>query len=207
MKAAVQEIMVTHVDGEFSWQANPVADDLMHEVDLRLGEVRQHLDDSYLTEINCLVPAFLRSLSELVSTGAILLIDYGYPRKEYYHPQRCEGTLVCHYRHRGHDNPFIFVGQQDITAFVDFTTVAECGHEYGLDITGFTNQAAFLMSMGIEEVMKEYQVNGNDLLLSQQAGQLLLPGQMGEKFKVMALSRGINVALRGFEMVNHIHRL
>jgi SAM-dependent MidA family methyltransferase len=206
-KDGVEELMVGHADNEFTWQAAPANDHLKDAVRLRISGTAENLGDDYVTEINCLMPAYLRSLSELVSTGMILLIDYGYPRYEYYHPQRTMGTLVCHYRHRGHDNPFIYVGNQDISAFVDFTTVAECGHEVGLDVTGYTTQAAFLLSMGLEAVMMEYRVDANDLLLSQQAGQLLLPGQMGEKFKLMALTRGINDPLTGFELGNYVHRL
>ena len=156
-----------------------------------------------------MIPPFIHSLSDTVGSGAIFLLDYGYPRHEFYHPQRTEGTLVCNYRHRSHDNPFIYIGNQDITAFVDFTTAAQSGHDYGLDVKGYSSQAGFLMSMGIEEVLKEYgdDSKNNTLILSQQAGQLLLPGQMGEKFKVMALTRNIKTDLDGFKLANTIHRL
>ena len=208
-KDDIQELMVGREFNEFCWQYRLAGNELMMEVDNRLGELKKYCPDGYVTEINCMIPAFIHSLSEVLGSGSILLLDYGYPRHEFYHTQRTEGTLVCHYRHRSHDNPFIYVGNQDITAFVDFTTVAQCGHDYGLDVKGYSSQAGFLMSMGIEEVIKEY---GDDskhkaLRLSQQAGQLLLPGQMGEKFKVMALTRNLKTELDGFKLANNIHRL
>ena len=203
----VSEFMVGYQGNDFNWRLSPVSEHLMNVVNARLSGISEKLSDGYVTEINTLMQAFLRSLSEIISTGVILLIDYGYPRHEYYHPQRTEGTLVCHYRHRSHDNPFIYIGNQDISAFVDFTTVAECGHDVGLDVNGYTTQSGFLMSMGLEDVMKEYRNNNNELHLSQQASQLLSPGQMGEKFKVLALTRNITIPLAGFQMSNNVHRL
>ncbi|MGK0297199.1 MAG: SAM-dependent MidA family methyltransferase [Gammaproteobacteria bacterium] len=208
-KDDVHELMVGHELNEFHWQYRLVSNELMMEVDSRLSRLKENFSDGYVTEINCLIPAFIHSLSEVIGSGAIFLLDYGYPRYEFYHPQRTEGTLICHYRHRSHDNPFIYLGNQDITAFIDFTSVAQCGHDYGLDVKGYSSQAGFLMSMGIEQVIKEYgdDSKNNTLILSQQAGQLLLPGQMGEKFKVMALTRNITTELDGFKLANTIHRL
>jgi SAM-dependent MidA family methyltransferase len=195
-------------DGErFLWRAGDVSDIIRNELDIRLKDIVSGLPDGYETEVNTLVPAYVRSLSDVLATGAILLIDYGYPRSEYYHPQRIRGTLACHYRHRSHEDPFILVGIQDITAFVDFTTVAECGHEAGLDVKGYSTQAGFLMSMGLEDVIQEYKKDGNELKLSQQAGRLLLPGGMGESFKVMALTRNVTASLDGFRMLNRTDRL
>ncbi|MGY8813497.1 MAG: class I SAM-dependent methyltransferase [Gammaproteobacteria bacterium] len=208
-KDDVHELMVGHEFNKFLWQFRLANNELKLEVDSRLSQLKEKFSDGYVTEINCLIPPFIHSLSDTVGSGAIFLLDYGYPRHEFYHPQRTEGTLVCNYRHRSHDNPFIYIGNQDITAFVDFTTAAQSGHDYGLDVKGYSSQAGFLMSMGIEEVLKEYgdDSKNNTLLLSQQAGQLLLPGQMGEKFKVMALTRNIKTDLDGFKLANTIHRL
>jgi SAM-dependent MidA family methyltransferase len=208
MKDNLYELMVGQAGNDFIWQSKLADNNLSAETNRRLGQLTENLPNEYETEINCLIPAFLRSLSDVLNSGAILLIDYGYPRHEYYHSQRSQGTLVCHYRHHSHDNPFLFVGIQDITAFVDFTTVAESAHESGLNVKGYSTQAGFLMSVGLEEIIKEYSKDENtNLILSQQAGQLLLPGQMGEKFKVLALTRNIQQELDGFKLLNATHRL
>jgi SAM-dependent MidA family methyltransferase len=120
-----------------------------------------------------------------------------------------EGTLACYYRHRRHDNPFINIGLQDITASVDFTRVAESAHASGLDIYGYTNQAGFLVSCGLERILAEISA-GDDrrhLAFSQQAGKLLLPGQMGETFKVMSLGKNLAQPLIGTGFGSQLHRL
>ena len=167
------------------------------------------LPDGYTTEYNPLLPAFIHSLSDALGMGAMILIDYGFPRHEYYHPQRIDGTLLCHYRHRSHSDPFLFVGIQDISASVDFTLVAESARLSGLDGSGYTTQASFLAGCGIDEIIKESGSTDEKTLLqySQQARQLLMPGQMGESFKVIALSRQVDMQLKGFEFMNQIQRL
>ena len=205
----IYDLMVGHVSDEFNWLTRPADNNNTATLISKLEDVFSTLPDGYVTEYNALIFPFLRSLSEVLASGSVFIIDYGYPRHEYYHPQRTEGTLVCHYRHRSHNDPFKYIGIQDITAFVDFTNVAESGHEVGLDVNGYTTQAGFLMATGIDNIIKEYGKGDekNHLLLSQQAGQLLLPGQMGEKFKVMALTRKIFQPLDGFKFINHTQRL
>ncbi len=173
------------------------------------GEIVAGLPDMYVSEFNTMLPAFMQSLSDTLGSGAILLVDYGYPRHEYYHPQRIDGTLACYYRHRRHDNPFINIGIQDITASVDFTLVAESAHASGLEIYGYTNQAGFLVSCGLEKIISEISAGDDSLLLryTRQAGKLILPGQMGETFKVMLLGRNIHQPLIGTTMGSQLHRL
>ena len=139
----------------------------------------------------------------------VLLIDYGYPRREYYHPQRSMGTLMCHYRHRAHDDPLILTGLQDITAQVDFSALAEAGRALGLRVAGFSTQANFLLSCGIDDMLRESDPNdpGSHLQLTQQAKRLLLPSEMGEQFKVLALCRGLDGPLLGFRQRDMRHRL
>jgi SAM-dependent MidA family methyltransferase len=127
----------------------------------------------------------------------MLLFDYGLPRAQYYHPDRASGTLTCHFKHRAHFDPLIHVGVQDISAWVDFTRVAEAAVDAGLEVAGYCAQAAFLLANGIESDVAA----GNAVeqaRLASQARQLLLPDEMGETFKVMALTRGESPPLRGF---------
>ena len=120
-------------------------------------------------------------------------------RREYYHPQRSGGTLRCHFRHRAHEQPLIHPGLQDITAWVDFTRVAEAAADATLEVAGYCTQAGFLLASGIEADVAHSGATLQRAQLASEARQLLLPGAMGESFKVMALTRGIDAALRGFE--------
>ena len=153
--------------------------------------------------------AWLKSLSECLRQGIMLFIDYGYSRHEYYHEQRTEGTLLCHYRHRAHSNPFIYVGLQDITASVDFTAVAEAAVNADLNVAGYTNQAFFLFACGLEQLMRDQESisERQRIEFNRQIKLLTLPGEMGERFKVIALSREIQTSLTGFSVVDHRRRL
>lgn len=167
------------------------------------------LPDGYLTEINLAAPAFVASLADRLERGGLLLIDYGFGRSEYYHPQRTKGTLMCHYRHHAHDDPFLWPGLQDITAHVDFSAVAETGAIHGLDLLGYATQANFLINCGITALLGE--VSPADvtayLPLANQAQRLLSPAEMGELFKVIALGRGMAAELLGFARGDQRHRL
>lgn len=160
------------------------------------------LELPYVSEVCPRLPAFVKLLGQALSKGAMLFIDYGYPRGEYYLPERSMGTLMCHYRHRAHDDPFVFPGLQDITAFVDFTSVAEAGVEAGLELQGFTTQAQFLLGAGLTDILPR--VDPGDTLrslkISQEVQKLTLPGEMGDRFRVMGLSRELDLALSGFSL-------
>ena len=158
------------------------------------------LPDDYRTELCTRVEPWIASLGDSLESGAVLLFDYGLPRAHYYHPQRTEGTLRCHFKQRAHDDPFINVGVQDITAWVDFTRVAEAADQAGLQVSGFATQAAFLLGLGIESLV-------TDVRLASEARQLLMPGEMGEVFKAMALTRGIEAPLSGFSVQDLRHSL
>jgi len=152
----------------------------------------------YLSEIGLRAVALVEALAQRLARGALLFIDYGFGRGEYYHPQRSRGTLMCHYRHRAHDDAFFLPGLQDITAHVDFTAVAEAGVETGLQLLGYTTQAAFLVELGITDVLARTPAGSADYLKQAAAAhKLLSPAEMGELFKVMALGRGVG-ALAGF---------
>ena len=153
--------------------------------------------------------AFVASFGRLLQQGVLLFIDYGFPEHEFYHPQRSQGTLMCHYRHRSHDDPFTLVGLQDITAHVDFSAAAAIGMSAGLELLGYTTQAQFLINCGITDLMSA--VSPDDIEayapLAAQAQKLLSPSEMGELFKVLALARSRDIEWPGFALGDHRERL
>ena len=168
-----------------------------------------NLPADYTTEIGLIPGAFIASVTEMLERGVMLFIDYGFPRHEYYHPQRNEGTLMCHYRHHAHADPFHLPGLQDITAHVDFSAVAGAGTRAGLDLLGYATQAQLLINCGITEVLAR--VPPEDavryLPLSNQANRLLSPAEMGELFKAIAFGKGFDAALVGFAAGDKRHTL
>jgi len=163
----------------------------------------------YTSEINPALAGWLGALAASLQRGLLLFVDYGLPRREFYSAERGDGTLLCHFRHRFHDDPFARPGLQDITAWVDFTAVAEAGQAAGLDVAGYTTQAHFLIGCGLGEFVAD--VSGLDVVsrvnLSRQAMVLTLPGEMGERFKAIALAKGYDAPLRGFAVRDLRHTL
>ncbi|MHB0925461.1 MAG: class I SAM-dependent methyltransferase [Gallionellaceae bacterium] len=159
-----------------------------------------NVPDDYVGEICLAAHGLVNSLASSLEQGALLFIDYGFGAREFYHPQRSCGTLMCHYRHHAHDDPFFLPGLQDITAHVNFTGIAECGIDAGLELLGYTSQAFFLLNCGITELITDTSPeNLRDYLpLSAQLQKLTSPAEMGELFKVMVLGRGITGPLCGF---------
>jgi SAM-dependent MidA family methyltransferase len=158
------------------------------------------LPEGYESELNPALGPWLTALAATLERGVLLFVDYGLPRREFYSPERTRGTLLCHFRHRFHDDALARVGMQDITAWVDFTAVADAALAAGLDVTGYTTQAHFLIGCGLGEYVAN--VADLDLVdrvnLSRQAMMLTLPGEMGERFKAIALAKGFELPLRGF---------
>lgn len=168
----------------------------------------QPLPPGYTSEVCLRVEPWLASVGDCLERGLILLFDYGLPRSHYYHPQRVSGTLRCHFKQRAHDDPYINVGVQDITAWVDFTRVAEAAIAAGLDVSGFSTQAAFLLATGIERLaVSESGDVVEQTRRASEARRLLLPGEMGEAFKAMALTRDYDAALSGFGLQDLRHSL
>lgn len=191
---AVTELGVCVNDNELAWSPQPVAGALA------VAATTLGLPDGYETELNPASAALIGDLARRLSRGALLFIDYGFPAREFYHPQRDRGTLMCHYRHRSHDDPFLWPGLQDITAHVDFSALARAGTDAGLELLGYTNQAQFLINCGITDLLAT--VPATDVVryapLAAQTQKLLSPAEMGELFKVIALGRGIDFPLLGF---------
>jgi SAM-dependent MidA family methyltransferase len=154
----------------------------------------------YISEINLSARHFMHSLGNMLENGLILLIDYGFGQSEYYHSQRGRGTLMCHYRHRVHDDPFYLPGLQDITSHVDFTAIAGAAAKSGLELMGYTTQAHFLINCGITEILAQTPPeNMKDYLpLANQLQKLVSPAEMGELFKAIAFGRNISLPLTGF---------
>jgi SAM-dependent MidA family methyltransferase len=165
--------------------------------------------DGYTSEINLGLADWLAALAASVRRGVLLFVDYGLPRREFYAAERSDGTLLCHFRHRFHDDPFTRIGLQDITAWVDFTAVAEAGQAAGLELAGYATQAHFLIGCGLGEFLAD--VSGLDVVsrvnLSRQAMVLTLPGEMGERFKAIALVKGYDSPLRGCAVRDLRHTL
>jgi SAM-dependent MidA family methyltransferase len=159
-------------------------------------------------EISLAVRAWISDLSRRLEQGALLLIDYGLPRHELYHPQRNGGSIRCHYRHRVHQDAFWYPGLSDITSHVDFTAVAEAGFDAGLEVLGYCSQANFLLNCGIGELLGEVGAGDTATLRARGAVNVLLsPNEMGELFKVIALGRGVPGPLLGFARSDKVHTL
>jgi SAM-dependent MidA family methyltransferase len=148
-----------------------------------------HLTDGYLTEVNTWIEPWIKSLSQCLKTGVVTLIDYGFLREEYYHPQRHMGTLMCHFQQQAHDNPLLHIGLQDITAHVDFSCVGESAEACGLEVTEYCNQTHFLIDCGITDLLSEVTDRDDYEKLLPGIKQLTQPQEMGELFKVMSLTR------------------
>ncbi len=158
------------------------------------------LPQPYISEANLFLEGWFQQCSAILDKGVMLVLDYGFPRHEYYHPDRNQGTLICHYRHQAHSNFFQHLGEQDISAHVDFTHVAEAGDDAGFSIAGFTNQASFLLANGLLELIDDSASPTVQMKAQQAIKQLTLPHEMGELFKVMALTKGFDTPLKGFQL-------
>lgn len=160
----------------------------------------------YFSEYCPALGGWIEALAASLGRGLLLLFDYGLPEREYYHPDRAMGTLICHYRHRAHDDPFLWPGLTDITAWVDFTALAAAGHSAGLEVAGYTTQAHFLLGGGIGDALGQARDEREQLRLSGEIKRLTLPSEMGEAFKVIALARECPVP-SGFGFRNMAGRL
>jgi SAM-dependent MidA family methyltransferase len=195
------ELAVDFDDGKFKWK--PLEEPYSNS----LTPLPAICDEGYITEVNLQTLAWIDSLFKAMTKGTVLLIDYGMNRSEYHHPQRKEGTLRCHYRHKASDNPFNNIGKQDITTSVNFSDVAEHAVKVGFEISGYCTQAMFLISLGIENFLLAEKDEAKRTALAQQVKQLVLPNAMGETFKVLALSKKQTVKLDGFREQNLLNML
>jgi SAM-dependent MidA family methyltransferase len=190
-------------DGEkFAWQPCPPTST---ELEKKAEELRDlyGLQPGYEFEINLYAPAFIESLSYSLAKGIVLFSDYGYGQREYYHPQRRQGTLTCFYQHSKNNNPLIMPGLQDITSHVDFTSIIDKGIDCGFKLAGYTSQAGFLLACGLTTLVQAAEKNlcaADTLALHHAVKILTLPSEMGERVKFMALSKGLDFDLLGFKL-------
>jgi len=191
-------------NGDFSWQDRRLSSGDLFEAADALA-----LPQEYLTELCPAAPGLIASLAHVLERGVIIMLDYGFSAREYYHPQRNLGTLMCHYQHYAHTEPLVYVGLQDITAHVDFTSIAHAGVNNGLALAGFCSQAQFLMNCGILDLMSD--VSPHDMAnyapLAAAAQKLLSPAEMGDLFKVIAFSKQLDAPLLGFSTGDKSHTL
>ncbi len=202
--------------GQFIWLDSAPENTRLQKIADEIKSLHQeyaHLNDkpggSYTTEVNLQAIDWIKTIAELLGSGAILLVDYGYTAREYYHPQRSMGTLMCHYQHHRHDDPFYLPGLQDITAHVNFSSIAHAATGSGLSVCGFTTQAHFLMSGGLVELTKD--LDPDDVLhfseVARQIKILTLPEEMGELFKVILLAKDKPLSLAAFQFKDFQNRL
>lgn len=165
-------------------------------------------DRPYQSEVNCHVKPWLKSIHSILKKGVVLLLDYGFPKAEYYHPDRYMGTLMCHYRHKSQTDPYLYLGNQDITAHVDFTLVAESALAQGFNVLGYTTQAFFLLANDLLAIAEAKMTDSvSRLEFNQQIKMLTMPSEMGELFKVIALGKGFDAPLAGFLLRDNRDRL
>jgi len=182
----------------FAWDDRPMPDG---DLKRRAHAVLPPGSYAYLTEVNLAAEGLVRTIAAQLDAGVAFFIDYGFPAREFYHPQRSMGTLRCHYRHRFHGDPFFMPGLQDITAHVDFTAMARAAESGGAEILGYTTQAHFLISCGLANIVS---MNDPRMTLSRLKGtsalfRLINPAEMGELFKVLAIGKGFTDPLLGYQ--------
>jgi len=192
--------------GFFTWIERPATGALLAAAQ-EIGE-QCSLPPGFESEISLANRAWAAEWGHRLVRGALLLIDYGFPRREFYHQQRGRGTLMCHYRHHAHPDPFYLPGLQDVTVHVDFTSIIAAAHPAGLDLLGYTSQGQFLLNCGILERLAELPNDSVDYIRAAGAvNKLLMPHEMGELFKVIAIGRGIDESLCGFASGDQSRRL
>lgn len=198
-EAGIQERGVKWDRDRFRWHFGTPGSALNQRIQALQKEFS--LPTGYTSEVNLTLTAWIQTLSNLLKKGLMLFIDYGYGRAEYYHPERSQGTLSCFYQHYHHDDPFALVGLQDITAHVDFTTVAESATAAGLTLAGYATQESFLFACGLIDLANELPLSAKDQYQQSQAiKKLTLPSQMGELVKVMGLTKEMDPTLSGFSL-------
>lgn len=192
--------------GGFAWSERPATGALLAAAE-EIGE-QCSLPPGFESEISLAARAWAAEWGHRLENGALLLIDYGFPRREFYHQQRGRGTLMCHYRHHAHPDPFYLPGLQDVTVHVDFTAIIAAAHANGLELLGYASQGQFLLNCGILDCLARIPQDSPDYIRAAGAvGKLLMPHEMGELFKVIAIGRGLDETLLGFASGDQSHRL
>ena len=193
----------TDKPGDFIWQDKPLLQGELFDL-----ASAQHLSNNYLTEFCLSTTGLVNSLLDSLKQGAILLIDYGFGAREYYHADRNRGTLMCHFQHYAHDNPLINIGLQDITAHVNFSQIALACEAHGISLAGYVSQAQFLINCGMLNILAQHSPDSPQYMqLAAAAQKLLSPAEMGDLFKVIAFSKKLDAPLIGFASGDKSHTL
>ena len=204
-----KEMKVGLINDEFTWVEGDANTELEKELIQLENKLPESLPENYISEINTDLEKWISGLEKILQRGVMLFIDYGYSTSDYYHPDRIDGSLLCHYRHRVHADPFFYPGLQDITTSVNFTAVAECADATGLHVNGYTNQAYFLFGCGLENLLAN--MTSLDIKsqteTAQQIRKLTMPEEMGERFKIIALTKDYDQTLIGFSIMDQRARL
>ena len=190
-----------HLTLEFHYECRP---------DFCKSLERLHLpqiSEPYISELHCRTEAWIRTIAENLNVGSLLIIDYGFPQHEYYHPDRNTGSLMCHRRHHNLRDPFAFLGCQDITAHVNFTLVALVAIESGLQVNGFSTLGGFLVDLGITDIDLQNYASNDRHRVVRELNMLTSPAEMGELFKVIELTKNLSSGSLGFSTFDHLHRL
>jgi len=197
---AIQGVVWDEPSSAFAWEERPASAEQATMLEQLVARLGHKPVTGYLLEVNERAVAWVSQLAASLTRGAAILIDYGASRNEFYHEQRFEGTLSCHYRHRSHDDPLILTGIQDITAYVEFSAVVEAAVDAGFTLAGYNTQTHFLIGCGLDEVISRGDPADTVafLKMTQQAKMLTMPGEMGERFRVLGLSRNMDSQWRGF---------
>jgi SAM-dependent MidA family methyltransferase len=205
----VCQLRVGDEGGEFVFVDEPAPDILAAAVESIEKDIGERLPDNYVSEVSLAAPAWLRDVAQILEHGMILLFDYGVSRREYYAPDRNEGWLRCHFRHRAHSDPLILTGIQDLTAWVDFSAIAEVAERGGLEILGYVSQSQFLLAGDIEAELQDFadMPIESQLQTAAQIKMLTLPGEMGENVKCLGLARGDIPRPAAFDSADRTHTL
>ncbi len=202
-KEGLKEVFVVVEDGLFEMLDGLSSPEILKKVSMFADK----WPEGYRTEVCLEIEPFLKEIAKKLVKGAIITFDYGYSRADYYHPDRSEGTLLCYYQHQVVENPYIAPGHMDITAHVDFTTLKEAGERFGIENIGFTQQAPFLVGLGIERLLTE--IGRTSVRDIEALKMLILPQGLGMSHWVLVQARGLpqDIKLRGFSLSNRLHIL
>jgi SAM-dependent MidA family methyltransferase len=204
MEDELQEIYVSAHDNEFEELRMPCSRDVLEYI----KEFEIELPKGYRSEMNLRIRDWIRKVGEKLKDGFVLTVDYGYPAWDYYGEERSRGTLLCYYQHQVNEDPYQNIGEQDLTAHVNFSSLKKWGEDYGLETIGFCGQGAYLISLGIDEVIAELYGGIPDVFETAKIKGLILPQGMGDSHKVMVQHRGPGEPrLRGFALRDHSERL
>lgn len=206
---AILQQRVAVTEHEFAWTDAPAPAKLVAAVEAIEEDIGARFPEAYVSEVCLATPSWIHGLADVLDAGMAFLFDYGVSRREYYALERSSGWLRCHFRHHAHNDPLVLAGIQDLTAWVDFTAVAEAAVAAGFEIAGYSAQAQFLMSGGLAKELENLATLPlqEQLALSRQVKTLTLPGEMGEHFKCMALQKGALARPSAFGLADRTHTL